>query len=66
MNVLREGKQIFSRMSPEIFLGFYEFVITDCCFIRMNKSPISNANIVGYAVSLIQIKLWKADHGSTD
>lgn len=55
MNVLKEGKQIFSRMSPEIFLGFYEFVKT-----RYHLGG------VGYAVSLIQIKLWKADHGSTD
>ena len=45
MNVLKEVKQVVSRMSPEIFLKFYSFVITDCCFIRMNKTLISKAYI---------------------
>lgn len=43
MNALKEVSQIGFRISPEIFLGLWEFVIMLRCFIRMNKIPIGNA-----------------------
>ena len=43
MNALKEVSQIGFRISPEIFLVLWEFVIIHRCFIRMNKIPIGNA-----------------------